>query len=105
MGANFKSDNAAAVAPAILAALAAAGEGDGGAYGDDAWTRRLNDRLSAVFEREVAAFPVVSGTAANALSLAVLAPPYGSIYVHDASHANTDECGAPEFYTGGAKLV
>jgi threonine aldolase len=105
MGANFKSDNAAGVSPPILAALAAAGAGDGVAYGEDAWTKRLEGRMAALFEREVAVFPVTTGTAANALALAAIAPPYGAIYVHAHSHANTDECGAPEFYTGGAKLV
>jgi len=105
MGANFKSDNAAGVSAPILAALAAAGAGDGAAYGEDAWTKRLETRLAALFERDVAVFPVVTGTAANALALAAIAPPYGAIYVHASSHANTDECGAPEFYTGGAKLV
>lgn len=105
MGANFRSDNAAGVSAPILAALAEAGAGDGAAYGEDAWTKRLEARLTSLFEREVAIFPVVTGTAANALALAAIAPPYGAIYVHASSHANTDECGAPEFFTGGAKLV
>src|SRR5690606_40117417 len=61
--------------------------------------------LAELFERPVAAFPVATGTAANSLALSTLVPPYGAIYCHRESHINMDECGAPEFFTGGAKLI
>jgi threonine aldolase len=101
---NFASDNVAGVAPAILAALAAANEGAAPSYGDDAWTARLGTLASEVFEREVAIVPVATGTAANALSVAVLAPPHGAVYCCQDAHLVRDECGAPEFYSG-AKVI
>lgn len=102
---NFCSDNVAGVAPEILAALAQANAGTMPSYGADAITARVEARLSAIFERRVWAFPVVTGTAANALALSVMTPPYGAVYCHPEAHVMVDECGAPEFYTGGAKLV
>lgn len=69
------------------------------------YTRRLEALASAVFETDVAIFPVTTGTAANALALATLTPPYGAVYCHETAHVMTDECGAPEFFTGGAKLI
>lgn len=101
---NFASDNTTGAAPEILAALAAANEGPAMPYGDDPWTARVEARLAEIFETDVAAFPVATGTAANALALSVVTPPYGVIYCHPESHVQTDECGAPEFYAGGAKL-
>jgi threonine aldolase len=101
---NFSSDNVTGVAPEIMAALAAANVGAQSSYGADAVTERLTRRFSEVFEREVAVFPVATGTAANALALACLTPPWGVIYGHRESHFQVDECGAPEFYAGGAKL-
>ena len=102
---NFKSDNTAAAAPEILTALARANDGVANSYGDDQVTQRLQAKLSAVFERDVAVFPVATGTAANSLSLATLTPHYGAIFCHEGAHIHVDECGAPEFYTQGAKLV
>ena len=102
---DFRSDNEAPAAPEIMAALAAANTGSAHAYGDDPWTGRLAERFGAAFETELAVWPVATGTAANALALAELAPPWGAVYCHPDAHANTDECGAPEFYSGGAKLV
>ena len=102
---NFASDNTAGVAPAILAAIARAGEGYAIGYGDDAVTRRVEQRLAQVFEREMAAFLVPTGTAANALALAHLAPPWGAVLCHPESHIAVDECGASEFFGGGVKLI
>ena len=102
---NFLSDNAAPVAPAILDAIVQANEGFAAAYGDDGWTRSVERRLSELFEREVAVFLVPTGTAANALALAHLTPPWGAVLCHPDSHIATDECGAPEFFGGGIKLV
>ena len=101
---NFSSDNVTGVAPEIMAALAAANTGAASSYGADAITERLTRRFSDVFERDVTVFPVATGTAANALALACLTPPWGVIYGHRESHFQVDECGAPEFYAGGAKL-
>ncbi len=102
---DFRSDNVTGAAPEILAAVAAANAGTAAAYGEDEITARVERRLCDLFETEVAAFPVATGTAANSLALSVLVPPYGAVYCHPLSHVNVDECGGPEFYTGGAKLV
>lgn len=102
---NFRSDNVTGVSPEIMAALIAANEGAAMPYGNDEWTKRLETKFSDLFETEVTVFPVATGSAANAIALSVMAPPFGSIYCHADSHINLDECGAPEFYTGGAKLV
>lgn len=102
---NFKSDNTAPAAPEILAALARANEGFASSYGDDRITESLKAKLSALFEKDVAVLPVATGTAANALALATLTPHYGAIFCHEGAHIHVDECGAPEFYTQGAKLV
>src|SRR5512134_1769845 len=102
---NFCSDNVGGAAPEVLAALAAGAAGTAMPYGNDPATERLAARLAALFEHPVTVFPVATGTAANALTLSVLAPPYGAVYCHRDSHIEADECGAPEFYTGGAKLV
>jgi threonine aldolase len=102
---SFTSDNASGVAPEILQALAEANSGPAMPYGADAITQRVSARLAEVFETEVTVFPVATGTAANSLSLSVMVPPYGAVYCHELAHIQVDECGAPEFYTGGAKLV
>lgn len=105
MGVNFRSDNETLVAPEIMAALAEANAGSAYAYGDDAVTARLKRRIAEIFETRVKVFPLVSGSAANALAVAQTTPPYGAVICHADSHLHTDECGAPEFYSGGAKLL
>src|SRR5260370_8516410 len=102
---NFASDNAAGIAPQILAAISRANSGAALAYGGDPWTQRVEARFAEIFEREVAVFLVPTGTAANALALAHLTPPWGAVLCHDEAHIATDECGAPEFFGGGIKLV
>jgi threonine aldolase len=102
---NFLSDNSAPIAPAVLRAIVQANEGFAPAYGDDDWTQSVERRLSEIFERDVAAFLVPTGTAANALALAHITPPWGAVLCHTESHVATDECGAPEFFGGGLKLV
>jgi threonine aldolase len=102
---NFASDNTAPVAPAILDAIVEANRGFALGYGNDDWTHALERRLSEIFERDVAAFLVPTGTAANALALAQVSPPWGAVFCHSQSHILTDECGAPEFFGGGLKLV
>jgi len=103
--ANFASDNVSGASPEIVAALAAAAGAEAMPYGADDWTARVEAKCAELFEAEVAVFPVATGTAANALALAALTPPHGAIYCHSGSHAYADECGAPEFYSGGARLV
>lgn len=102
---EFASDNAAGVAPVILDALVRANAGFAIAYGDDAVTRRLERRFSDLFEHDVSVFLVGTGTAANALALAHLSPPWGGVLCHAEAHAIVHECGAPEFFGGGLRLL
>jgi threonine aldolase len=102
---NFASDNHYGVHPAIMAALAEANHGTASSYGSDPWTQAAQEALCTVFERQVKAYLVVTGTAANALSLSAISPPYGAIFAHAEAHAHVDECGAPELMTGGAKMI
>lgn len=104
MSAIFTSDNQSPIAPQILDAIIRANSGKSPSYGADAITQRLQSQFSAVFEKELLVFPVTTGTAANALALAMLSPPWGTIFCHQEAHIATDECGAPEFFTSGAKL-
>jgi threonine aldolase len=101
---RFLSDNTGTAAPEILAALADANHGLVSAYGNDPWTKRLDDCMSACFGTQVRAFPVATGTAANSLSLATLTPSYGVIFAHEEAHIANDEAGAPGFFSGGAQL-
>jgi threonine aldolase len=102
---NFLSDNVWGAAPEMLEALAAVNDGSAPSYGEDSLSRKLAEEMSRVFERPVAAFPVLSGTAANALALATITPPHGAIFCHAEAHIVTDECGAPEFFTHGARIA
>lgn len=102
---NFASDNAYGAMPEILDALAHANDGSAPAYGADQITARLNERLRDIFEHDVFVYPVISGTAANALALSTLVPPHGAVLCHAESHVAVDECGATEFFSHGAKLV
>ncbi len=102
---NFKSDNVTPACDAIMAAIQAANSGSAPSYGGDEFTLGLQTLASEVFGREVAIYPVTTGTAANALALSEITPPYGAVYCHHAAHIVTDECGAPEFFTGGAKMI
>jgi threonine aldolase len=101
---RFFSDNAAPVCPEAMAALAATNRLDT-AYDGDALSKRLDGAFSDLFETKVSALWVATGTAANSLALAALCPPHGSIVCHRDAHIQNDECGAPEFYTHGAKLL
>ncbi len=102
---NFQSDNAAGVRPDILAAVAAAAGPSANAYDADDWSQRLDAVFSDVFATACTVIPVSTGTAANALALAAMVPPYGAVVCHAEAHVNVDECGAPEFFSGGAKLL
>src|SRR5882724_1320600 len=101
----FASDNTAGVAPEIFDALARANTGYALGYGNDAWTHRVEKQFAEIFEKEVAVFLVPTGTVANALALAHVTPPWGAVLCHQESHIATDECGAPEFFGGGTKLI
>lgn len=101
---RFFSDNAAPACRQVLQALGDANVLDT-AYDGDAWSKQLRARVSALFETDVEALWVPSGTAANCLALAALCPPHGAILCHRDAHIQNDECGAPEFYTHGAKLL
>ena len=101
---RFFSDNAAAACPPVMQALVDA-NAPTTAYDGDEWSRRLDGAFSDLFGREVRALWVATGTAANCLALAALCPPHGSVVCHGDAHIQNDECGAPEFYTAGAKLL
>ena len=105
MATNFGSDNVTPACDAVMQAVNAANSGAAASYGGDDLTARLQTRASELFETEVAIFPVTTGTAANSLALSQIAAPFGAIYCYEAAHIVTDECGAPEFFTGGAKLI
>ncbi len=102
---NFCSDNVTGCAPEILEALARANHAFAMPYGADELTAAVERRFAEIFEHEVAVFLVATGSAANALALSCLTPPFGAIYSHPLAHVAVDECGAPEFYSGGAKMV
>ena len=102
---KFASDNVTGACPEVLDAILKANDGDRTPYGNDQVSNDLQKKFSEIFEKDVIVFPTASGTAANALALSTMTPSFGNIYCHKLSHINVDECGAPEFYTGGAKLV
>jgi threonine aldolase len=102
---EFASDNTAGICPESFAALQEANNGAVSAYGEDDLTGRVCDRVRDLFETECDVFLVFNGTAANALVLAQLCQPFHSVVCHKLAHIQTDECGAPEFFSGGSKLL
>ena len=104
MAMQFMSDNAAAVHPAVWDALRAA-DAPQPPYDGDRLSLSLDEAFSALFERPCAVLWVATGTAANCLALATMVPPHGGVICHREAHIETDECGAPGFYTHGAKLI
>lgn len=102
---DFTSDNAAGVHPALMHALAAAQDAEPQGYDSDRWSSRLDGAFSDLFGTACRVFPVPSGTAANALSIAALVPPYGGLWCHAEAHVEVDEAGAIPFFTGGASLM
>ncbi|UWQ22594.1 low specificity L-threonine aldolase [Jannaschia sp. W003] len=106
MNLNFASDNTGPVAAPIMDALNAANAGAAMPYGNDPWMPGVRDAIRAAFRwPEAEVLLVATGTGANALALAGLIEPWESVICHRIAHVEEDECGAPEFYTGGAKLV
>ena len=103
MAGNFGSDNTCGIHPSILDALSQSASGHSPAYGTDALTRRVEDRLRALFECDLTVMLVSTGTAANCIGLATLCSPFGGIYSHSEAHIINDESTAPELFTGGAR--
>lgn len=101
---NFTSDNSFGAAPEIIEAMARANEGALGSYGADPLAARVEERLREIFETDLRVFLVTTGTAANALALASVSPPWGTVFCHAEAHIAEDECGAPEFFGGGLTL-
>jgi threonine aldolase len=102
---DFTSDNIFGAHPKILAAIIAANAGPVASYGEDPFTQDAAVKLAAIFEHEAAVFLVTTGTAANALALGAICPPWGAVFCHEDAHISEDECGAPEMFTAGAKIV
>lgn len=102
---EFASDNTAGICPEALDTLIAANSGQVASYGNDDWTRRACDAIREVFETDCEVFFVFNGTAANSLALASLCQSYHSIVCHKLAHVETDECGGPEFFSNGTKLL
>ena len=102
---QFASDNYAGICPEAWQAMQAANHGHVTAYGDDPWTSRAADALRALFETDCEVFFVFNGTAANSLALASLCQSYHGVICGDQAHVETDECGAPEFFSNGSKLL
>jgi threonine aldolase len=102
---NFASDNTVGASAPVLQAIIQANSGSMAAYGNDEISKRVKARFNAIFEREVSVFFATTGTAANALALSSAVPPYGLCVCHKEAHVIDDECGAPEFFMHGAKLV
>lgn len=101
---DFRSDNTHGASPEITEAVAKATAGRVTSYGEDPFTTRVRARCRELFECDLEIFPVLTGTAANALSIAAMTPPWGGVFCHEDAHIHRDELGAPEFFTGGAKL-
>src|SRR5213592_1820877 len=102
---EFASDNTAGICPEAWAALEEANINEAPSYGEDCWTARVCDRVRELFETDCDVYFVSNGTAANALALAQLCQSFHSVICYEYSHLQTDECGAPEFFTKGSKLL
>lgn len=105
MTANFRSDNETPVAPAIMEAIVNANHGTAWAYAEDDWSAKLNDAFSELFRTDAIVLPISTGTVANSIALATVTPPWGSVFCHSGAHIQNDECGAPEFFGNGLRLV
>ncbi len=102
---DFASDNTAGMAPAASRALHEANAGTAASYGEDRWTKRLRELVQELFENDCEVFLAFNGTAANSLALAQMCRSFDCVFCHERAHIQTDECGAPEFFSGGAKLI
>jgi threonine aldolase len=102
---HFASDNYSGMCPEALQAMLDANQGHEVSYGDDSWTARAADLIREIFETDCEVFFVFNGTSANSLSLASLCQSYHSILCHEIAHVEASECGAPEFFANGAKVL
>lgn len=102
---QFASDNYSGVCPEAWAAMQLANVGSAPAYGDDEWTQKAADAFRTLFDTKCEVFFVFNGTAANSLALASLCQSYHSVICASSAHVETDECGAPEFFSNGSKLL
>lgn len=102
---NFRSDNEAPINPKILQAIVAANQGFEESYGYDSYSEQFTQQCQQLFQCWCEVLPLTTGTAANSIAMTLACPPYGSILCHENSHIFADECGAPEFFTAGAKLI
>ena len=105
MDLNFRSDNETPAAPAIMEAIVAANHGTAHAYAEDDWSMRLDAAFSERFETETSVIPMATGTVCNAIALASVSPPWGSVFCHRNAHIYNDESGAPEFFGNGLRIV
>jgi len=105
MTTNFRSDNETPIAPAIMEAIIEANHGTAWGYAEDDWSERLDQAFSDLFRTDAIVLPVSTGTVANSIALATVTPPWGSVFCHAGSHIQNDECGAPEFFGNGLRLV
>src|SRR6266576_1663768 len=102
---QFASDNYAGICPEAFAAMLEANEGHEVSYGNDTWTEKASNLIRDVFETNCEVFFVFNGTSANSLSLASLCQSYHSILCHELAHVEVAECGAPEFFANGSKVL
>ncbi|MGA2500963.1 MAG: low specificity L-threonine aldolase [Tepidisphaeraceae bacterium] len=102
---QFASDNCAGICPEAWAAMAEANQGHVRSYGDDEWTAKAADMMREIFETQCEVYFVFNGTSANALAVSSLCQSYHSAICHEVSHLETDECGAPEFFSNGVKIL
>ena len=105
MNRDFRSDNTQGCSPEVLGAVARAAAGTMTSYGGDEITARVRTRCREIFECDLEVFPVITGTAGNALAIAAMTPPDGTVLCHEDAHIVRDELGAPEFFTGGARMI
>ena len=105
MTTNFRSDNETPIAPPIMDAIIEANQGTAWGYAEDDWSESLNQAFSDLFRSDAIVLPVSTGTVANSIALATVTPPWGSVYCHTDAHIQNDECGAPEFFGNGLRLV
>jgi threonine aldolase len=102
---NFRSDNESPAAPEIMEAIVAANSGSAWSYGEDDYSQSLNQKFSELFETDTFVLPLSTGTAANSIALASATPPWGAVFCHQHAHVIEHECGAPEFFGGGLRLI
>ena len=102
---HFASDNYSGICPEAFTAMSEANQRHEISYGDDSWTARASDLIRNIFETDCEVFFVFNGTSANSLSLASMCQSYHSVLSHELAHVEVAECGAPEFFSNGAKVL